>query len=74
MKFLVALLRRFRLTDGEAAEASRVKIAMRARVSELAAQGRANEALRENLALMGIDLSKGGRPKLVGVGKSRFDR
>jgi hypothetical protein len=74
MKFLISLLRRLRLTDGEAAEASRVKIAMRARVSELAKQGRAHEALRENLALMGIDLSKGGRPKLVAVGKSRFDR
>lgn len=74
MKILVALLRRLGLTDGGAVEASRVKIAMRARVSELAEQGRSHDALRENLALMGIDLSKGGRPKLVAVGKSRLDR
>jgi hypothetical protein len=55
-------------------EARRVKGEFRARVAELARQGRAVEALQENLRLMGIDWRPGGlRPKLVAVGSYRFD-
>ncbi len=56
-------------------EARRVKGEFRARVAELARQGRAVEALQENLGLMGIDWRPGGpRPKLVAVGSCSFDR
>jgi hypothetical protein len=56
-------------------EARRVKGEFRVRVAELARQGRAVEALQENLRLMGIDWQSGGpRPQLVAVGNFRFDR
>ncbi len=56
-------------------EARRIKCEFCARVTELAGQGRAIEALPENLKLMGIDWRPGEpRPKLVAVGNRRFDR
>lgn len=47
---------------------------MRAHVAALAEQGRGHVALTENLALLGIDSSRGERPKIVAVGSYRFDR
>ncbi len=55
-------------------EARRVRGEFRARVAELARQGRAVEALQENLRLMGVSWQPGGpRPQLVAVGNFRFD-
>jgi hypothetical protein len=44
----------------------------RARIEQLAAKGRSAEALRENLALIGIDTSKTERPRLASVGGIRL--
>ena len=40
-------------------EARRYKVASRLRCAQMAAEGRGAELMRENLALLGIDLSKG---------------
>lgn len=44
----------------------------RARVEQLAAAGHGQQALRENLALMGIDTTKAERPRLASVGGVRL--
>ena len=44
----------------------------RARIEQLTAKGRSAEALRENLALIGIDTSKTERPRLASVGGVRL--
>ncbi len=44
----------------------------RARVAQLADSGQGQVALRENLALMGIDTGKAERPRLVTIGGVRF--
>lgn len=49
-----------------------VKTEMRTQVASLAKQGRSRTALDENLALLGIDSSRGERPKIVAVGNYRF--
>lgn len=59
---------------GKNRAAARVKKEMRAHVASLAKQGRGHIALSENLALLGIDSSRGERPKIVAVGSYRFDR
>ncbi len=47
-------------------ESAAYHTASRARVAELAAKGQGHVALAEGLALMGIDVRKNERPKLVG--------
>jgi hypothetical protein len=44
----------------------------RAHVARLAAAGHGQEALRENLELMGIDTTKAERPRLVSIGGVRL--
>lgn len=44
----------------------------RARVEQLAAAGQSRQALRENLALLGVDTTKSERPRLVSVGGVRL--
>ena len=43
----------------------------RARLEHLAAQGQAPQALRENIALLGIDPTKPERPRLASFGGVR---
>jgi hypothetical protein len=44
----------------------------RARIKHFAALGKGSEVLRENLALMGIDITKSPRPRMVSIGGTRF--
>ena len=44
----------------------------RARLQQLATSGQGREALRENLALLGIDTTKAERPRLASVGGVRL--
>jgi len=44
----------------------------RARVAQLADSGQGHIALRENLALMGIDTARAERPRLVTIGGIRY--
>jgi len=44
----------------------------RARVAQLADSSQGHAAVRENLALMGIDTAKTERPRLVTIGGVRF--
>ena len=44
----------------------------RARVAELAAQGRSDEALKESLSVLGIDVTSTDRPRIVGCNGVRF--
>lgn len=55
-------------------DVNRTAAAMRGRVENLANAGLGRALLRENAALMGIDLSKPERPKLVAIAGVRLSR
>ena len=74
MSFTQLVQRLGLFSTGKDRAAARVKTEMRAHVASLAEQGRGHVALGENLALLGIDSSRGERPKIVAVGSHRFDR
>ena len=44
----------------------------RARVAKLAAEGKSHVALAESLALLGIDINSGVKPRIVGCNGVRF--
>ena len=52
-------------------EARRYKVASRLRCAQMGAEGRGAELVRENRALLGIDLSK-GRPQIIAIGNVRI--
>lgn len=72
MSFIRKVLARWQNQREALAFAKAYHAESRARLDELAASGRSSEALRENLALMGIDTSKGERPRLASVGGVRL--
>jgi hypothetical protein len=72
VKFLRKTIATWRNQRESIAFAKAYHLESRARVAQLTAEGHGQEALRENLALMGIDTTKAERPRLVSIGGVRL--
>ena len=72
VKFLRKTIARWRSQRESIAFAKAYHAESRARVAQLAAAGHGQQALRENLQLMGIDIAKAERPRLVSIGGVRL--
>jgi hypothetical protein len=72
MKLLRQLFATWRSQREALAFAKAYHAESRARMDELAATGKGHEALRENLALLGIDATKAERPRLASIGGVRL--
>ncbi len=65
-------LERWRRQRNAVAYAKAFHTESRARVAQLADSGQGHVALKENLALMGINSAKAERPRLVTIGGVRY--